>query len=383
MNDRIRSNFPTINKYVYLDSAALVLKPQQAIDAVINYYENISVSVRTKDTPLGFEVKQKIDETKQAIATLVDCTREEVIFTSGTTESLNMISYMFDKIVEEGDEILIDEYNHSSNMINWIELSKRTKAKIVITDDVTKKINKKTKIVALAQENNTFSKVYDWNKLRALTNKHNAILVNDAAQAISHEKVSLNQSDVIAFSANKFYGPTGLGVLIVRKSLLEILKPAKFGGGIVKKISKKGDWEPYNILEIHEAGTPNLAGIYMFNQAIKFFNEIGYNKTQSILKDLSFYAHKRLQSVKNIEIYSKPGDIIILFNIKSVFCQDVSYYLAHKNIYTRGGFFCAHYIPNIKNQAGFVRASLGIYNNYHDIDLLVDALNTAKNYVNL
>lgn len=380
-NDSIRKQFPTIEKYTYFDSAALVLKPQRSIDAIRHYYEDISISPRTKDTSLGFEVTKKISETRKLVASLIEAQEDEVIFTSGTTESLNLIAHMLEPLLKKSDNIVLDQYNHSSNMATWLVIGEKLGIDVIITDDVIKKINKNTKVVSLAQATNTFTKEYDWELLYKKTRKFGSILINDAAQAIIHDHVSLKNCDVIAFSSNKMYGPTGLGVLAIRQELISKLTPYKLGGGTIVKIDSDNHVATRKDIEAFEAGTPNIAGLYMFNESIKFFNEIGIFNSRKILKELSEYAHSQLKSVKNIEIYSNPGDFIIMFNIKNFFCEDMSYFLSQSNIYTRSGWFCAHYLANVKQPNGFVRMSLGIYNNFGDIDKLVKTLKSTDNYL--
>ncbi|WP_238523095.1 aminotransferase class V-fold PLP-dependent enzyme [Mycoplasma crocodyli] len=218
-------------------------------------------------------------------------------------------------------------------------------------------------------------------KIYKKAKKYNSILINDAAQAIAHEKVSFNSCDVIAFSANKFYGPTGLGVLGIKSELLRKVSPSKFGGGSVANINKDNSWTLKDTITIFEPGTPDLAGIYMFNESLNFFDSIGYKRTNAILDDLSIYLHNELSKLDNIDLYSKPGDKIALINVKNVNAQDVATYLGDKNIYTIAGIFCAPYLRNIKSDNSYLRISLAIYNNYDDIDKLVNELKNGGDFL--
>lgn len=378
----IRRQFPSINKYVYFDSAAMSLKPKSAIKVNDYFYNNICVSTRSSDTKLGNLVNKTIFDTKIKLMKLLEASiPQEIIFTSGTTESINMFANMFGELLKEGDEIILDELNHSSNMFPWISIVKKVNAKVIITSDVTQKISSKTKLIAIAQETNSFNKKYDIEKLSSICKQAGIILFNDAAQSVLHSSPSLKLFDAIAFSANKFYGPTGLGILGVNKSLLAKLKPFKLGGGIIKNIKSASSFELNDNLEVFEAGTPNIAGIFMFNKSLDFFNQVGYQKSNEIINSLSHYLHKQLLAIDNIQISSKPGDSIILFNIKNVFCQDISSYLAKYNIYTRAGSFCVKMLDNIYDNKGFVRISLGIYNNKKDIDKLIKVLKGAKTFI--
>ncbi|AXJ68207.1 aminotransferase class V-fold PLP-dependent enzyme [Mycoplasmopsis bovis] len=384
MAKSIRSFFPLASKIVYLDSAALSLKPKFASKESDNFYNLYSVSTRTNNSPLGIYTYKVMNEVREKIATLTDSESDEVIFTSGTTDSLNKFAQMYSKILKHGDEIILHGYNHSSNLIPWLVVAKEKNLPVKIIDDVNleKHIGKKTKVVAFSQLTNNFQAKVDIDKVYKRCQEVGAILVNDAAQAIVYEKVSLKNCDVIAFSANKFYGPTGLGALIVKKSILDNLQPVTFGGGTVNLISKDKSFIIKNSIEKFEPGTPNFSAIFMFNKSIDFFNKfVGYDKSKKILNELSNYAYDQLLTVPNIEIYSKRDDHIILFNIKGVNSQDVAHFLGTNNIYVRSGIFCAHYLKNFYCNDSFVRVSLGIYNIKSDINKLVETLKKGGDFI--
>ncbi|MFV8470519.1 aminotransferase class V-fold PLP-dependent enzyme [Mycoplasma sp. VS509_3] len=376
----IRKHFPILEKITYFDSAALVLKPKEASDAIYDYYCNKSISSRTADTPLGNEVNSTILRVRSKVANLLQANENEVIFTSGTTESINLFVNMFQSLLVPGDEILLSAYNHSSNLIPWIEMSKKVGAKIVIAQDILAAINPKTKIVALSHETNNFNQHFDIETIAAKAHQYGAFLFDDAAQAISHEPVSLQVVDAIAFSTNKFYGPTGMGVLAINKNLLTQLKPVKFGGGSVNAIDANACWDPKNTIAAYEPGTPDIAGFFMFDKALDFFDQVGYKQTQEILYELSTYLHEALSNLPNVTVYTKAGDNIALINVNGINAQDVATYLGSKNIYTIAGIFCAPYLRNIQDTYSFLRISLGIYNNKSDIDKLVEELKNGGDF---
>ncbi|WLP85934.1 aminotransferase class V-fold PLP-dependent enzyme [Mycoplasma seminis] len=380
MNKEIRKHFPILEKITYFDSAALMLKPIEAADAIYDFYVNKSISSRTADTPIGNEVNLTINRVRNKTAQLIDASENEVIFTSGTTESINLYVNMIAQTLNENDEILLSAYNHSSNLVPWIEMGKKIGAKVIISRDILKDINPKTKIIALSHETNNFNQHFDMEAISTKAHEFNAIVFDDAAQAISHEKVSLQVVDAIAFSTNKFYGPTGMGVLAIKSSLLSKLKPVKFGGGSVNAINENNHWEPKKTIASFEPGTPDIAGFFMFDKALDFFNSIGYEKTQSILKELSTYLHQELNKLPNVEVFSQAGDNIALINVKGINAQDVATYLGSKNIYTIAGIFCAPYLRNIQDSYSFLRISLGIYNNKQDIDKLVEELKNGGDF---
>lgn len=384
MPKSIRSFFPLAYKIVYLDTAALALKPKPSITESNNFYNLYSVSTRTNNSPLGIYTNKIVNEVRSKIALLTDAKENEVIFTSGATDSLNKFAQMYMQKLKAGDQIILHGYNHSSNMIPWIVLAKEHNidVKIVDTPDLENAINSKTKVVAFSQLTNNFQVKIDIESLYKKCHKVGAILVNDAAQAIVYEKVSLQNCDVIAFSANKFYGPTGLGALIIKEDILKELDPVTFGGGTINSVNKDNSFITKNSIEKFEPGTLNFAAIFMFNRSIDFFNQyIGYEKSKQILKKLSNYAYDELLKVQNIEIYSKRDDHIILFNIKGINSQDVAHFLGVNNIYVRSGIFCAHYLKNFACNDSFVRVSLGVYNNKNDINKLTHALKKGGDFI--
>ncbi|WP_245595520.1 aminotransferase class V-fold PLP-dependent enzyme [Mycoplasma simbae] len=369
---------------LYFDSAALSLKPDVAVQACNDFYNKFSVSVRTANAPLGIKNNDLINNLRVKVAKLLDSNTDEtsVIFTSGTTASLNMFAQIFANNIEKDDEILISAYNHSSNFIPWIEIAKNKGAKVIVEENLINSINPKTKVVALTQMSNNFNFRNDLAKIYELAKKFNCIVVNDAAQAVVYEQVSMKYCDVTAFSANKFYGPTGLGVLAVKNELLKNLEPVNFGGGSVLNIDSACQWVKKDTIEQFEPGTANFAGMYMFDKAIDFFNEhIGYEKSNKILEELSLFAYKSLKKIPNIQIYTNPSDHIILFNIAGVDSHDVAHYLGTQNIYVRSGLFCAHYVRNIKDQNSYVRVSLGVYNTKNEISKLVKALRNGGDFL--
>ena len=292
---------------------------------------------------------------------------------------------MLTKIVDKG-QILLSYFNHSSNIIPFIELFSQNKdIKInYFSDqkDLLSLIDKDTKIVALSQITNNFNVKYDLKTIYKKCKKYGTILINDAAQAIAHERVSLNNCDVIAFSANKLYGPTGIGALIIKNELKSRLEPVKWGGGQVHDIDYCS-WTLNNSNAKFEPGTANLAGIFQFDAAIDFVNKIGYRKIKEYENALAEYLYDELSKLNDVEIRSSRGDTITLFNIKNISPQDVASYLGNeKGIYVRAGKFCAQMLSKLPNFANsYIRVSLSIYNNKEDIDKLISALKEGGDFI--
>ncbi|MBW0594856.1 aminotransferase class V-fold PLP-dependent enzyme [Mycoplasmopsis anatis] len=380
LKKEIREEFPILNNIVYFDNAAQSLKPVSAIEAIKTYYTYESVSVRTGDTPLGNKINQIYKQTKQKIAELINSDPEQIIYTSGTTDSLNTFALMFSQIIQPNKKILISAYNHSSNMLPWIELAKSRNIQFEITEEILDKIDDNVQLICLSQSTNNFDVKYNIEEIYTKAQKFGAIVLNDAAQSITHEKVDQNYADVIAFSTNKLLGPSGLGILAIKKDLLKKIRPTRFGGGSVHEIAPDGTWIPKETIQAFEPGTPNIAAIYMFNKSLDLFLRIGYDNIQKILLELSNYLYEKLSKLKNVEIYSKKGSIITLFNIKNINAQDVATYLGTKNIYVNAGIFCAPFVRNIKSERSYVRVSLAIYNNFGDIDKLVNEIKNGGDF---
>lgn len=380
--------FPMLKKIVYLDNSALVQKPYSVIKKSTEFYTKFCISNRTANSLLGNNIYSIIKEVRNKVAKLTNSNLNEVIYTSGTTDSLNKISLMLKDILDENDEILLSYMNHSSNIAPWVALLKEKNIKIKYSDDIFNDINSQTKIISISQINNSFKQDINIKKLYEICKTKGIILVNDAAQAIINEEVNLNYSDVIAFSSNKFYGPTGLGFLIVKESLLKRLSPKFYGGGSIASV-KDNNLILQPGINGYEPGTLNLAAIYMFNESIDFFNNIigGYKNSQSQIKILSKYLYKRLQEIENIRIYNKPDSSVFLFSIKNINSQDIAHFLGKNNIYLRSGNFCVPFIENNKNildkNESFVRISLGIYNTKKDIDILVETLKKGGDFLEI
>ena len=292
---------------------------------------------------------------------------------------------MLSKIIFDG-EILLSYYNHSSNIVPFIEIFKNSNIQINYFSDMNsllKLINNKTKIISLSQITNNFNVAYDLETIYKLCKEKNIILINDAAQVVAHQKISLHNSDVIVFSGNKLYGPTGVGVLCVKEDLLRKLEPQKWGGGQVQNIDYNV-WTAKNSLYKYEPGTLNFAGILGLNAAINFIKLISYKKINQIENKLANYLYDELSKLNNIVIESKRGDLILLFNVKNIPSQDVTSYLGHKNVYVRSGIFCAHMITknnNIKYKNSYIRISISFYNTKRDVDILVKTLKKGGDFL--
>lgn len=372
-----RFEFPLLEKTVFLDSGAGTLKPLPVIEEVIKYYRDYPINIHSIDSKLGAIAYEKFISARKVVADLVDADPEEVIFTSGTTDGLNRVARMFEVFTKPGDKIVVSSYNHSSNASVWVEMAKRTGAKVIFSDDILSDIDDKTKIVAYAQVNNTINMHTDADAIFEKAASVGAVLVNDAAQAINSTKVSLENSDVITFSGTKIYGPTGVGALIIRKPLLDLLTPSTVGGGAVAKYTdKEVIWK--DSIAKFEAGSLNVAGILGMAAGIKYMQEYDDFERK---KDLSEYAFNKLNELGNIEFFSQPRDGNVIFRVKGYSSQDVVSFLGHKDIILRAGRHCALYLFEKLNVDDSIRMSFGLYNNNDDIDKAVEAIKNGGDFL--
>ena len=376
----IKQDFEFLKNHTYLDTAAGSLKPQVVIDAVSSFYLKTPVNPHSPDSKVGVKVQSVIKETRKMAASLINASEKEVIFTSGTTDSLNKASQMLKMHLKPDDEILLSYLNHSSNHIPWVEIAKEKGAKIIFSTDFKKDINPKTKIIAFAQQNNTLEQMSNLPKIYELAQKNNAFVINDAAQAIIHEPVSLKYSDMITFSANKLYGPTGIGILAIKEKILKTLRPSTFGGGATREADLK-TWIPANGVLAFESGTPNTAGIFGFLAAMKYYKNLVKNKVWDHEQEVAKYAFDQLSKQSNIRLFSEKGHVNILFNIEDKNAQDVVSYLGHNNILLRAGTHCVKLLPTVLETASVIRVSLGAYNTKKDIDHLIDKLKQGGDFL--
>ncbi|PZV99938.1 aminotransferase class V-fold PLP-dependent enzyme [Metamycoplasma auris] len=378
--------FKNNSNIVYLDNAALTFKPQVVINKGTEFYEKYSISTRTSDSKLGIKISSMINEVRKKVAKLINSKSNEVIFSQGTTDGLNQIAMMLSKIIDQGT-ILLSYFNHSSAIVPFLENFKNKNIEIKYFEtekDILNSIDANTKIVVIPQKTNNFQVDYNLIEIYRKCKEYKAILINDAAQAIVHEQVNFNYCDVLVFSANKLYGPTGIGVLAIKEDLLKKLSPIKFGGGQVQDIYENFDWNLRKLGTKWEPGTPNFAGIVQLGEAVSFFSSFKIEEIIAYEKELANYAYDKLLKINNVEIASKRGDEIILFNFKNIPSQDVASYLGNRDIYVRSGSFCSYKFKDIdKYTNSYVRVSLAMYNTKKDIDILVDTLRDGGNFIEI
>ena len=393
--EKLRKEFPwfSTNKgWCYFDSAATTLKPRYVLDKEREYYEKYGCNPHNSDSVFAWKTHKLIDESRNKVAELLNCSLNEIIFTSGATESLNLIANGLKKLVNKDDEVILTYLEHTSNILPWFELKKHTRSKLVwvgknklpTEHDILSAITKRTKIVTFCDVSNILGNFIDCNLLAKKIKQYNPniVVVVDAAQSLPHIKHDLKDSniDFLAFSGHKMLGPTGIGVCYINEKWIPKIEPLKFGGGMNSIVNANKNTFTYAIgVNKFEGGTPNVAGIIGISAAITYLNKLGWNNISKHELELKHYFNKKVNSIKNIEYYNERSTHgIIFFNIKGVSSQDLANYLGSKKIIVRSGLSCAKASNISTNISSAVRVSLYIYNTKKEIDYLIKILKNFK-----
>ena len=377
---------------IYFDNAATTFKPIQVINKEIEYMSMYTANSHRGDYNISFKVDDEIDNTRELVKSFINARhKEEIIFTSNTTDSLNLVvNGYFKNYLASNDEVILNKAEHASNILPWLMLKKSIGFKIkyaaldkdntLSLDSIKKCITKNTKVISLAYITNVIGDKRNIKEIVSYAHKHGIIVVVDAAQAIGHTKIDVRDmdADMLAFSAHKMCGPTGVGILYAKKELLDKMLPVNFGGGMNLNYHES-DISLAEIPYRFEAGTPNISGIISFGEAIKFLNMVGLDNIERIEKHLRKYLINELKKIDYVKVYNE--DIlssIVLINIDGITSGDLGLYLNTHGICVRSGKHCT---KMLKDESGFtdtVRISLYFYNSYEEIDKLVEALMDYK-----
>lgn len=394
-----REDFPMLNKneVIYFDNGATTLKPQPVIDAVVDYYTNYTANAHRGDYKNSLKVDDNYEGVRKKVKEFINAKEtSEIAFTSGTTDSMNLIAFgYFKNILQKDDEVLITESEHASNILPWFILAKEIGIKVkyiplskkneVIIENVEKAITPKTKVISLAQITNVIGDIRPIQEISSIAHRKNIYVVVDAAQSIAHTKVDVQKLDIdfLAFSAHKIYGPTGVGVIYGKFNFLDKLIPRNYGGGMNATFTTDGYLELREIPVRLEAGTPNIAGVIGLGAAIDYVNNIGIDNIKEYEHMLKRYLVSKLKQLDFIEIYNEfNSGSIVAFNIKNVFSQDTAVYLDKYNICVRAGNHCAKILNNVFNVNNTCRISLSFYNTKEEIDKLIEVLKNSGNIWN-
>ena len=388
-----REDFQLLDKnIIYLDNAATSLKPRTVIASIQDYYNNYSANAHRGDYDLSLQVDYKYEETRNLVKNFINAKKsKEIIFTSGTTDSLNKIIFgYFKDYLNDNDEVLLTKSEHASNVLPWFELASLKSLRInyipldnleLTLENVKKTITERTKVISIAHITNVVGDIRPIKEIIEYAHRKGILVIVDGAQSVAHLKVDVQDLDIdfLAFSAHKMLGPTGVGILYGKECLLNNIKPIIFGGGMNASFQFDGTRVYSELPHLLEAGTPNIAGIIGFGETIKYLNTIGMDKITEYEKQLKKYAVEKLKKVKDIVIYNENSESgIITFNIKDIFAQDLAIYLNKYNICVRAGNHCAKILKDDLGIKNTCRISLYFYNTKEEIDYLVKVLNNPN-----
>ena len=394
----IRRLFPILNREVkgrpliYLDNAATSQKPQAVIDALGNYYSHYNANIHRGIHTLAEEATMAFENTRDAVQQFINAgSREQVIFTRGTTEGINLVAYTWGRQhIKTGDEIIISAMEHHSNIVPWQILCEEKGALLkvipisdqggLLTDEYEKLLHSNTKLVSIAHVSNALGTVNPVRQIIDAAHKTGAIVMIDGAQSAVHIDIDVQEldCDFFAFSAHKLYGPTGVGVLYGKKHLLESMPPFQGGGEMINEV--RFEKTTYNELPYKfEAGTPNIADTIAFKAALDFIHQTGKEKIHQHEKELLVYATTQLEQIPGLKIIGKAKEKVSLisFIIDKLHPQDIGILLDNRGIAVRTGHHCTQPLMTQFGITGTVRASFAVYNTKEEIDVLVSGLQKA------
>ena len=393
--DSIRQQFPLLNREVkgkpliYFDNAATSQKPQSVIDALVNYYTNYNANVHRGIHTLAEEATLAFEATRDAAQQFIHAaSREEIIFTRGTTEGINLVAYTWGRQnINAGDEIIISTMEHHSNIVPWQILCEEKGAVLkvipindegeLLFDAYKKLLSQKTKLVSVVHVSNALGTINPVKQIIDAAHKTGALVLIDGAQSAVHLDIDVQQMDCdfFAFSSHKLYGPTGMGVLYGKKHLLEAMPVFHGGGEMIKEVSFEKT--TYNDLPYkYEAGTPNIADAIAFKSALDFINQTGKDNIRRHEEELLHYATKQLRQIPGLKIIgtAKEKASVVSFVIDNLHPQDIVILLDNRGIAVRTGHHCAQPLMHRFGITGTVRASFAVYNTKEEIDELIVGL---------
>jgi cysteine desulfurase/selenocysteine lyase len=399
----VRRDFPILNRtvhgkpLVYLDNAATTQKPQVVIDALVEYYTQHNANIHRGLHLLAEEATTLYEETRIKVARFINAPdAHEVVFTRNTTESINLVANAWGRtFLKPGDEIVLSEMEHHSNLVPWQLIARATGARLVflhVTDDgeldleeARRKIGARTRLVSIVHMSNVLGTINPVKELAELAHAQGAVMLVDGAQSVPHLPVDVRDldCDFLAFSAHKMAGPTGVGVLWARREILEAMGPFLGGGDMIRLVKlEESTWNdvPYKF----EAGTPNIADVVAFSAAIDYLNELGMANVREHELDLTRYALDCLRTLDGIRIFG-PLDPerrggVIAFNVGDIHPHDLGQILDSYGIAIRAGHHCAQPLMRRFDVAATARASFYVYNEKREIDALIEGLNAAAEF---
>ncbi len=392
-----RNQFPILNSFVknnpliYFDNAASTQKPQVVIDALSNYYASENSNIHRGAHYLANLATEKYEEVRINIANFINAISEEIVFTSGTTQSINILCQAWGrKFLTKDDSIVLSEMEHHANIVPWIVLQKEIGFRIdyiPVNDDceldlssIDKIITQNTKLVSVAYISNAMGTIHPIKEIISAAKRNGALIHLDCAQAIQHKSIDVKQLDIdfLSFSSHKFYGPMGVGVFWGKTSILEVMNPYQYGGEMINEVYFNK--VTFNKIPFKfEAGTPNVADVIGLGVALEYIKEIGIKNIDLFEKDLQLYLYDQLSKIENCVIYTprESSTALVSFNIGGIHSYDIGQLLDTKGIAIRTGHHCCQPLMRKLKIEGTCRASLAFYNTKEEIDRFIVCLNTS------
>ncbi|MBI5398189.1 cysteine desulfurase [Candidatus Woesearchaeota archaeon] len=396
----IKKDFPILdgnvhkNNLIYLDNAATSQKPRSVITAMTRYYEQFNANVHSGVHKLSELATEEYERAHEKVARFIGAhCAEEIIFTKNATEALNLLAYTLCKRLKAGEEIILTEMEHHSNLVPWQQIAKEKglilrfirvgKDFRLDLDHARSLITSKTKIVSSTHMSNVLGTINPVKELAKLAHGRGAVMVVDGAQSIAHLPINVKDldCDFFAFSGHKMLGPTGIGALYGKKALLEKMDPFLFGGGMIREVTLH-DTQFADLPAKFEAGTPSIAEAIGLSAAVDYLKKIGMEAIASHEQELIRYALKKLSGIPGITIYGPNETVqrgaVIAFNVEGIHPHDLASILDRHGIAVRAGNHCTMPLMNRLGINGSARASFYLYNDVHDVDALVGAIGKAK-----
>lgn len=400
---KYRPDFPILsenvhgNSLIYFDNGATTQKPVQVINSISQYYRNSNANVHRAIHLLGERATTGFEEARQRTAQFINAESErQIVFTRGTTEAINLVANSWGrKFLEPGDEIILTEMEHHSNLIPWQLVANEIGAKlkfIPFKSDGTldfpvfeRILSNKTKLIAVTHMSNVFGTINPIKRIISMAHDRGVPVLLDAAQSVPHLPIDVQHldCDFFAFSSHKMLGPTGIGVLYAKVQLLENMDPYQGGGEMISSVwLENATWN--EIPHKFEAGTPNIAGAFGFKAAMDYLDSIGMETITLYEQEITTYALNKMMDIDGMIIYGSAPErgAAISFNLGNIHPHDLSHYLDQQGIAVRAGHHCAQTVMRKLNIAATTRASFYFYNTFEEVDFFIEQLKNAKSFFN-